>query len=81
MLVTDIQRDGTLSGPNVELCREVARASAAPGLVSGGVRSLTDLELARETPEIAGAIVGKALYDGAFTVDEALAVCRGVEVA
>ena len=80
VLVTDIQRDGTMQGPNTELACEVARACAAGGLLSGGVQELGDLERARSYPEIRGAIVGRALYDGAFTVAEALAACRA-EVA
>ena len=81
VLVTDIERDGTLQGPNPELACEVARACDAGGLLSGGVRSLSDLERAREFPELDGAIVGRALYDGAFTVKQALDACRAPEVA
>jgi phosphoribosylformimino-5-aminoimidazole carboxamide ribotide isomerase len=75
ILVTDVERDGMMTGPNLELARRVARTSGLPALLSGGVHSLSDLEAARQTPEIAGAIVGRALYEGAFTVEEALAVC------
>lgn len=81
VLVTDIERDGTLAGPNLDLARDVARACSAAGLLSGGVRSLDDLARAREIPEIAGAIVGKALFEGAFSLFEGLAVSRGAEVA
>lgn len=63
-------------GPNLELARRVARASGLPALLSGGVRELADLEAARAVPEIAGAIVGRALYEGAFSVEEALSACR-----
>jgi phosphoribosylformimino-5-aminoimidazole carboxamide ribotide isomerase len=76
VLVTDVERDGMLSGPNFELARRVAMASGIPALLSGGVRSLDDLRAAREIPEIAGAIVGRALYEGVFTIEEALDVCR-----
>ena len=76
VLVTDVERDGTLSGPNFDLARRVAMASGIPALLSGGVRSLDDLRAAREIPEIAGAIVGRALYEGVFTIEEALDVCR-----
>ena len=75
ILVTDVERDGMMTGPNLELARRVARTSGLPALLSGGVHSLSDLEAARQTPEIAGAIVGRALYEGAFTVEEALAAC------
>lgn len=77
VLVTDVERDGMLSGPNFELARRVATASGIPALLSGGVRSLKDLEEARDIPEIAGAIVGRAIYEGVFTVEEGLATCMG----
>ena len=77
ILVTDVERDGTLVGPNVDLCRRVARESGLPVLLSGGVRSLEDLEAASQVDEIAGAIVGKAIYEGVFTVADALAVVKG----
>lgn len=76
-LVTDVDRDGTLEGPNFELVRHVARASGLPALLSGGVHALGDLERAAEVEEIAGAIVGKAIYEGVFTLEDALAACRG----
>jgi phosphoribosylformimino-5-aminoimidazole carboxamide ribotide isomerase len=76
ILVTDVERDGMMSGPNLELALRVARATGIPALLSGGVRSLADLEEASRAPEIAGAIVGRALYEGVFSVEEALAVCR-----
>jgi phosphoribosylformimino-5-aminoimidazole carboxamide ribotide isomerase len=76
ILVTDVERDGMMTGPNLELARRVARATGIPALLSGGVRDLADLEAARLVPEIAGAIVGRALYEGAFSVEEALAACR-----
>lgn len=76
ILVTDVERDGMMTGPNLELARRVARSTGIPALLSGGVRELADLEAARELPEIAGAIVGRALYEGAFSVEEALAACR-----
>ncbi|MFL6198731.1 MAG: HisA/HisF-related TIM barrel protein [Thermoanaerobaculia bacterium] len=76
VLVTDVERDGMLTGPNFDLARKVAMASGIPALLSGGVRSLDDLREAREIPEIAGAIVGRALYEGVFTIEEALDACR-----
>ncbi len=75
VLVTDVERDGTLEGPNLDLARRVAGWSGLPALLSGGVRRLEDLEAAARCPEIAGAIVGRALYDGVFTLAEALAAC------
>lgn len=74
VLVTDVERDGMMEGPNLDLARQVGRASGLPALVSGGVHSLEDLELLVGVPEIGGAVVGRALYEGAFTVEEALAV-------
>ena len=76
VLVTDVERDGMLGGPNFELTRQVAADAGLPALLSGGVRSLEDLIAAREIPEIGGVIVGRAIYEGMFTVEEALAVAR-----
>jgi phosphoribosyl isomerase A len=74
-VVTDVHRDGTLTGPNLDLLRAVCRATNAPVVASGGVSSLTDLRALAQLAEIGveGAIVGKALYAGAFTLAEALA--------
>ena len=74
-VVTDVRRDGTLTGPNVELLKQVCAATDRPVIASGGVSTLDDLrELATLTPlGVEGAIVGKALYAGAFTLPEALA--------
>ncbi len=79
VLVTDVARDGTLEGPNLELARRVAAATGLPALLSGGVAALDDLRRAAATPGVAGAVVGRALYEGRFTVAEALAACRGPE--
>jgi phosphoribosylformimino-5-aminoimidazole carboxamide ribotide isomerase len=76
VLVTDVERDGMMSGPNMDLARRVAAMSGLPALLSGGVHALADLDAARGVPGIGGVIVGRALYEGAFTVEEALAVCR-----
>ena len=74
-VVTDVTRDGTLGGPNLELLQQVCAATSAPVVASGGVSSLADLvALAGLNPVgVEGAIVGKALYAGAFTLPEALA--------
>lgn len=74
-VVTDINKDGTLQGPNLELLRNVCAATDRPVVASGGVSSLDDLRaLATLVPEgVEGAIVGKALYAKAFTLEEALA--------
>jgi phosphoribosylformimino-5-aminoimidazole carboxamide ribotide isomerase len=76
VLVTDVERDGMMTGPNLELTSQVARDTGLPGLLSGGVHTLEDLEAARKAPEIGGVIVGRALYEGAFTVEEAVGVLR-----
>jgi phosphoribosylformimino-5-aminoimidazole carboxamide ribotide isomerase len=75
VLVTDVERDGMMTGPNLDLALRVAHTSGLPALLSGGVHALADLEAASRHAEIAGAIVGRALYEGAFTVEEALAIC------
>ena len=74
-VLTDVAKDGTLMGPNIKLLREVAAVTDRPIIASGGVSSLADLEALRKltTIGVEGAIVGKALYAGAFTLSEALA--------
>jgi 1-(5-phosphoribosyl)-5-[(5-phosphoribosylamino)methylideneamino] imidazole-4-carboxamide isomerase/N-(5'phosphoribosyl)anthranilate isomerase len=74
-VVTDVTKDGTLKGPNLELLREVCARTDKPVVASGGVSSLEDLRaIASLVPlGVEGAIVGKALYAGAFTLEEALA--------
>jgi 1-(5-phosphoribosyl)-5-[(5-phosphoribosylamino)methylideneamino] imidazole-4-carboxamide isomerase/N-(5'phosphoribosyl)anthranilate isomerase len=74
-VVTDVLKDGTLRGPNLQLLRDVCAATTAPVVASGGVSSLEDLRaIASLVPVgVEGAIVGKALYAGAFTLQEALA--------
>ncbi len=75
-VLTDVTKDGTLRGPNIELLRQVCKVTDAPVVASGGVSSLTDIEALRGLVDIGveGAIVGKALYAGAFTLTEALDV-------
>ncbi|MDT4921131.1 MAG: phosphoribosyl isomerase [Pseudonocardiales bacterium] len=77
-VVTDVHRDGTLSGPNLELLRDVCARTDAPVVASGGVSSLEDLRAIAGLTDLGveGAIVGKALYAGAFTLPEALAAVR-----
>lgn len=74
-VVTDVTKDGTLKGPNLDLLRQVCARTDAPVIASGGVSSLDDLRaIAELVPEgVEGAIVGKALYARAFTLQEALA--------
>jgi len=74
-VVTDVRRDGTLTGPNLELLEQVCQATERPVVASGGVASLADLRALAGLGDLGveGAIVGKALYAGAFTLPEALA--------
>jgi len=74
-VVTDVLKDGTLRGPNLDLLRSVCAQTSAPVVASGGVSSLDDLRaLASLVPiGVEGAIIGKALYAGAFTLRDALA--------
>jgi 1-(5-phosphoribosyl)-5-[(5-phosphoribosylamino)methylideneamino] imidazole-4-carboxamide isomerase/N-(5'phosphoribosyl)anthranilate isomerase len=78
-VVTDIRRDGAMTGPNAALYRDVCAATDRPVVASGGVSSLADLRaLAALAPlGVEGSIVGKALYAGAFTLPEALAAVSG----
>jgi len=75
-VVTDVKKDGMLSGPNVGLLNEVASATTAPVVASGGISSLADIAALRALTAdgIEGAIVGKALYNGNFTLPEALRI-------
>lgn len=77
-VVTDVAKDGTMKGPNVQLLSEVCRATDRPVIASGGIARLEDLHvLAAMVPAgIEGAIVGRALYEGAFTLAEALAAVQ-----
>jgi 1-(5-phosphoribosyl)-5-[(5-phosphoribosylamino)methylideneamino] imidazole-4-carboxamide isomerase/N-(5'phosphoribosyl)anthranilate isomerase len=78
-VVTDVRRDGTLTGPNLDLLRDVCTATDRPVIASGGVSALDDLTaIASLVPlGVEGAIVGKALYAGRFTLEQALAAVAG----
>ena len=73
-VVTDVAKDGTMKGPNLHLLKEVCEATDRPVVASGGIARLEDLhKLAEMVPMgIEGAIVGRALYDGAFSLAEAI---------
>jgi len=76
IIYTDINRDGAMAGPNIEATEALARATTLPVIASGGVSSLADLIELRDTGVIAGAISGRALYDGAIDLAAALAALR-----
>jgi phosphoribosylformimino-5-aminoimidazole carboxamide ribotide isomerase len=79
IIYTDISRDGTLSGVNVEATRSLAKAAGIPIIASGGVSSLADITALKKVQAdgIEGVIVGKALYTGALTLAEALTAAKG----
>lgn len=74
IIYTDILRDGAMGGPNIEATEALARAVAIPVIASGGVSSLADLVALKATGVIAGAISGRALYDGAINLRDAINV-------
>jgi phosphoribosylformimino-5-aminoimidazole carboxamide ribonucleotide (ProFAR) isomerase len=83
-VVTDVNKDGMLQGPNLQLLRDVCAATSAPVVASGGVTTLDDIralmDLVRPAGSpggVEGAIAGTALYEGRFTLEDALALTRG----
>lgn len=78
-IVTDVDTDGAMSGPNLQLLSDIARRSNAPVIASGGIATLDDITAIRELVGLGveGAVLGKALYAGAFTLGDALAVANG----
>lgn len=77
-VVTDVTKDGTLKGPNVELLREVMQRTSKPVVASGGISSLQDIRdlHALVADGLEGAILGKSLYANKFTLQEALAIAN-----
>jgi phosphoribosyl isomerase A len=77
-VVTDVTKDGTLKGPNLELLNEVCAVTKKPVIASGGISSLDDIRALATMNNygVEGAIVGKALYAGAFTLEEALEITK-----
>lgn len=75
-VVTDVNKDGTMQGPNLTLLKEVCAVTSVPVIASGGISSLDDVQALRALTDIGveGSIIGKALYAGAFTLQQALAV-------
>jgi phosphoribosylformimino-5-aminoimidazole carboxamide ribotide isomerase len=76
IVYTDIAVDGMLTGPNVEMTRKIAQSTDVPVVASGGVGTLEHLRALRDLP-IQGAIVGRALYEGKFTIEEARRAIEG----
>lgn len=76
-VITDVHRDGTLTGPNLELLRNVCARTDAAVVASGGIASLADLHAIAALGTVEGVVVGKALYAKAFTLQEALAAVAG----
>jgi phosphoribosylformimino-5-aminoimidazole carboxamide ribonucleotide (ProFAR) isomerase len=75
-VVTDISRDGTLTGPDVEGLAAVAAAAPCPVIASGGVSSLDDVRALAAVPGLAGVIVGKAIYEGRLDLRDALGALK-----
>ncbi len=77
IICTDVGKDGTLSGVNVEFTVAIAEASGIPTIASGGVRDIEDIKRLLETHKVAGVIVGKAFYEGTIDLEEAFGLVRG----
>ncbi|MEP3918291.1 1-(5-phosphoribosyl)-5-[(5-phosphoribosylamino)methylideneamino]imidazole-4-carboxamide isomerase [Ascidiaceihabitans sp.] len=77
IIYTDIMRDGAMGGPNIDATAQLGRAVSIPVIASGGVSSLQDLTQLKDTGVIAGAISGRALYDGAIDLNAALTALKG----
>ncbi len=77
IICTDVGRDGTLGGVNVDFTLSIAKASGIDTIASGGVRDLEDIKALLKTGEIAGVIVGKAFYEGTLDLKEAFRLVRG----
>ena len=78
IVYTDIGRDGMLAGPNLEALRRMAQATCHPLIASGGIATLDDVKrlAALDPSRVVGALVGKALYEGRFTLEDAIAAAR-----
>ena len=78
-VLTDVDRDGTLSGPNLELLKEVTSFTKTPIVTSGGISSLSDVKALMQLTDqgVEAVIIGKALYTGAFTLAQVIAVAKG----
>jgi len=79
IICTDVGRDGTLSGVNIDFTLEIARASGVDTIASGGVKDINDIKLLLDTKEVAGVIVGKAYYEGTLDLREAFKLTSGLK--
>lgn len=80
IICTDVGKDGTLSGVNVEFTLEIARASNVDTIASGGVKDMNDIKLLLDTKEVAGVIVGKAYYEGTLELRDAFSLANSLKV-
>ena len=76
IICTDVGQDGTLSGVNIDFTLKVAQASGLDTIASGGVKDIEDIRLLKETGLVAGAIVGKAFYEGTLDLEEAFKLVK-----
>ncbi len=76
IICTDVGRDGTLSGVNIEFTLSIAKASKIDTIASGGVRDLEDIKKLKKAKEIAGVIIGKAFYEGTIDLKEAFLIAK-----
>jgi len=74
IICTDVGKDGTLSGVNIDFTLEIARASKLDTIASGGVRDINDIKAAKDSGEISGIIVGKAFYEGTLDLKDAFEI-------
>ncbi len=77
LILTDIEKDGMLEGPNFELMTEVAQAVKIPLVASGGVTTLEQIKQLSTLPGVSSAVIGKALYEGRISLSEAIAAAKG----
>ncbi len=76
IICTDVGKDGTLSGVNVDFTLEIAKSSGLDTIASGGVRDIKDIKALRQTQKVAGVIVGKAFYEGTLDLEEAFKIAQ-----
>jgi phosphoribosylformimino-5-aminoimidazole carboxamide ribotide isomerase len=79
IIYTDINRDGMLSGPNIEATREMVESVGIPVIASGGISCLEDIKNLLKIKNLWGAITGKAIYSGALNLKEAIQIAAGQE--